>query len=145
MDRTQKAIEILKEIQWSRAGSCPICGIFTTHGHDKHCELAQVLTILESEPAVEPSEAKPLPSNRLMPRSIKDCDRITMDKTIYCNACIDIHNCNYPAKKDIEAIIDRQANIIKKIKDWACVSFNNNLLGFIKELEEGAGESETVN
>ena len=31
-----------------------------------------------------------------------------MDKTVYCNACVGIYDCNYPAKKDIEAIIDSQ-------------------------------------
>jgi len=49
MDR-QKVIELLEKIQWSKEGHCPICGSFTTHGHDNYCELGQALAELESEP-----------------------------------------------------------------------------------------------
>lgn len=60
---------------------------------------------------------KGLPRNRLMPRSIKECDNINVDKTVYCNACQGILSCNYPDKRDIEAYYEQLQAEVERLKE----------------------------
>ncbi|GAH03463.1 unnamed protein product, partial [marine sediment metagenome] len=42
----EKIGELARKIEWQNGGHCPICKVFTTHGHDEFCEIGQILSLL---------------------------------------------------------------------------------------------------